>query len=76
MSVSLSLRKCKVDGDLCFVSIRDHKKRTVETLKFNSEKEAIDKYLQLTAIAPKKEEPKEEPKEEAPKKRGRKKKAE
>lgn len=47
-SISLSLRKCGVNGDLCMISIRDHKTNEITQEKFKSDAEAYSKYLELT----------------------------
>ncbi len=47
-TVSLNLRKCKINGDMCGISIRNHKDNTVKQLKFDTDNEAYSKYLELT----------------------------
>jgi len=47
-TVSLSLRKCSINGDLCTVSVRNHKDNTVKQINFKDEKEAFEQYLKLS----------------------------
>ncbi len=60
-TVSLSMRKCKINGDMCTISVRDHKTNTAKQTNFKDEKEAFEKYLKLSSensdkiTAPKKE---------------------
>lgn len=46
-AITLNLRKCNIDGDLCMISIRDHKNGDINKLRFNSDSEAIEKYNEL-----------------------------